>query len=243
MASSLDSLPEPVAAGLAAFVTAAQAAFGNDLVSLTLFGSAAEGRLRPTSDVNVIVVLARGDAAGLEAIGDAYRLARAAIRLSAMFILETEIAAASEAFAVKFADIGARHRVLYGSDPFAGLSESREALARRSRQVMMNLLLRLRERYALSAPFPDQLAFAAADAVGPLRAAAAVLLSLETGDRLSPRDALRRIAEVSGKAAALEAIVAARESGGVPAIGGAATLHAAIELAGELSQRAERLAE
>jgi predicted nucleotidyltransferase len=243
MASALDTLPEPVAAGLAAFVAAAQQAFGDDLVSLTLFGSAAEGRLRATSDVNVIVVLARGDAAGLAAIGDAYRLARAAIRLSAMFILETEIAAASEAFAVKFADIGARHRVLHGSDPFSELSESREALLRRSRQVLMNLLLRLRERYALSTPFPDQLAFAAADAVGPLRAAAAVLVSLETGEKLPLRDALRQIAEVSGKAGALEAIVTARESGGVPAIGGAATLHAAIELAGELSERAERLAE
>jgi hypothetical protein len=243
MTSSLDTLPEPVATGLAAFVAAAQQAFGEDLVSLTLFGSAAEGRLRPTSDVNVIVVLAHDDADGLAAIGDAYRVARAAIRLSAMFILESEIAAANEAFAVKFNDIGARHQVLHGRDPFAGLRESREALLRRSRQVLMNLLLRLRERYALSAPFPDQLAFAAADAVGPLRAAAAVLLSLETGEKLPPRDALRRIADSSGKATALDAIVAARESGGVPAIGGAATLHAAIELAGELSQRAERLAE
>ena len=243
MTASLGALPEPVAAGLAAFVAAAQQAFGDDLVSLTLFGSAAEGRLRPTSDVNVIVVLVREDAERLAAIGDAYRLARAAIRLSAMFILETEIAAASEAFAVKFADIGARHLVLHGRDPFSGLSESREALLRRSRQVLMNLLLRLRERYALSSVFPDQLAFAAADAVGPLRAAASVVLSLEAGERVTPRDALRRLAELSGKTAALEAIVSARESGAIPAIGGAATLRAAIELAGELSERAERLAE
>jgi predicted nucleotidyltransferase len=242
MASPLGSLPEPVAAGLAGFVVAAQQAFGEDLVSVTLFGSAVEGRLRPTSDVNVIVVLARGDATRLAAIGEAYRLARAAIRLSAMFILETEIAAATEAFAVKFNDIGARHQVLFGPDLFSALSESREALSRRSRQVLMNLLLRLRERYALSAPFPDQLALAAADAVGPLRAAAAVLLFLETGERPPPREALRRIAEASGKTAALEAIITARENGGVPAIGGAATLHAAVELAGELSQRAERLA-
>jgi predicted nucleotidyltransferase len=96
MASPLDALPETVAAGLAGFVAAAQQAFAEHLVSLALFGSAAEGRLRSTSDVNVIVVLARDDPAGLATIGDAYGLARAAIRLSAMFILETEIAAANE---------------------------------------------------------------------------------------------------------------------------------------------------
>jgi hypothetical protein len=111
---------------------------------------------------------------------------------------------------------------------------------RRSRQVLMNLLLRLRERFALSGTFPDQLAFAAA--VGPLRAAAAVLLSLETGETVPRRDALRKIAEISGKTDPLETILAARESGGVPPAGGEATLRAAIELAGELSQRAERLA-
>jgi len=241
MASSFDQLPEQVTAVLTGFVTAAQQVFGEGLVSVTLFGSAAEGRLRPTSDVNVIVVLAREDAERLAAIGDAYRLAHAAIRLSAMFILESEIAAANEAFAVKFSDIGGRHRVLYGRDLFSGLTVSREARLRRSRQVLINLLLRLRERHALSSAFPEQLAFAAADAVGPLRAAAAVLLSLETGETVPPREALRRIAESSGNAAALAAIVTARETGGVPTAGGAATLCGAIELAGELSRRAERL--
>ena len=43
------------------------------------------------------------------AIADAYRLGQTAIQLSAMFIAGSEIAAASEAFAVKFADIAARH--------------------------------------------------------------------------------------------------------------------------------------
>jgi hypothetical protein len=44
-----------------------------------------------------------------------------------MFILESEIVVAKDAFAVKFADIVARHQVLYGNDPFAGLTISREA--------------------------------------------------------------------------------------------------------------------
>src|ERR1700724_1939463 len=216
MAAGSALLPEAVRTALSEFTAAARQAFAEDLRSVVLFGSAAEGRMRQTSDVNVIVVLRRADPAKLEAIGEAYRLAHAAIRLSAMFILEGEIDIAKDAFAVKFADIVARHQVLYGSDPFAGLTISREAAMHRLLQVLVNLQLRLRERFALSSAFEEQLALAAADAVGPLRAAAAVLLWLESGEHVAPREALRRIADQTGFGAALAAITEARESGGVP---------------------------
>ena len=239
--NATDDLPKPVEAALAAFVAALREVFADDLVGVVLFGSAAEARLRPTSDVNVVVVLGAGETARLAAIGEAYRLAHAAIRLSAMFIREAEIAAASDAFAVKFADIAARHRVLLGRNPFAALAVSRESALWRSRQVSLNLLLRLRERLALSANFPEQLAVAAADAVGPLRACAATLLSLESGAELTPRDALRRLADEEGETPALAAIVEARESGRVPQAGGVATIGSAIALAAAIQARAERL--
>jgi predicted nucleotidyltransferase len=242
MAAGSALLPEAVGSALSEFTAAAQQAFADDLSSVVLFGSAAEGRLRSTSDVNVVVVLRRADPAKLEAIGKDYRLAHAAIRLSAMFILESEIAVAKDAFAVKFADIVARHEVLYGADPFVGLTISREAALHRLLQVLVNLQLRLRERLALSSLYGEQLAMAAADAVGPLRASAAVLLWLESGARVAPRDALRQIADETGTAAALALITEARESGGVPASGATPTLVAAIELANQLAARTERLA-
>jgi predicted nucleotidyltransferase len=234
-------LPEAVRSTLNEFTAAARQAFAEDLRSVVLFGSAAEGRLRPTSDVNVVLVLRQIDPKKLEAIGEAYRFAHAAIRLSAMFILESEIGVAKDAFAVKFADIAARHEVLYGPDPFVDLTISREAALHRLLQVLVNLQLRLRERCALSAPYGEQLAMAAADAVGPLRASAAVLLWLESGARMAPRDALRQIAEQTGSTAALAAITEARESGSVPAVGATATIVGAIELATQLAARTERL--
>jgi predicted nucleotidyltransferase len=236
-----DELPEAVSTGIDAFTAAARKVFADTLVSIVLFGSAAEGRLRATSDVNLIVVLSRADPAALDAIGPAYRLGRAAIRLSVMFILDTEIALASEAFAVKFADVSARHRLLYGSDPFEGLVVDRDAAIRRLRQVLINLTLRLREHVALSGAFPEQLALAAADAVGPLRACAALILSLESGTVLHPREALVAIATDPGPATALAAITRAREIGGVPEAGATATILAAIGLAGLLETRAESL--
>ncbi len=72
------------------FTAAAQEAFAEGLLSVVLFGPAAEGRLRATSDVNVVVVLRRVDPNRIAAIGDAHP----AIRLSAMFILEDEIGVA-----------------------------------------------------------------------------------------------------------------------------------------------------
>jgi predicted nucleotidyltransferase len=237
----IDQLPEPVRAGLGAFTAAARQVFADDLVSVVLFGSGAEARLRETSDVNVIVVLARLDPARLKLIGDAYRLAHAAIRLSAMFILESEVAVASEAFAVKFADIAARHVVLEGKDPFGGLTISHEASVRRLRQVLVNLVLRLRERYALASLYDDQMALAAAEAVGPLRACAATLLTLEGGAPVAPREALQRVADAAGAGAALAAITEARERGAATTGGGAALL-GAIEIAMGIEARAKRLA-
>jgi hypothetical protein len=198
--------------------------------------------MRRTSDVNVVVVLRSVDPTKLAAIGEAYRFAHAAVRLSAMFILESEIGVAKDAFAVKFADIARRREVLYGSDPFVGLAISREAALHRVLQVLVNLQLRLRGRFALSSPYGEQLVMAAADAVGPLRACAAVLLWLESGTRVMPREALRQIADETGSTAALAAITEARERGSAPATDATVTLIGAIELATQLAARAERLA-
>src|SRR5262245_47883839 len=105
MAAPAVTMTERVERSLTDLVAAAREALGDTLDSIVLYGSAAEGRLRPTSDVNVIVVLNRFDPARHDAFSDAVRLARAAIRLAPMFLLRDEIPHASAAFAVKFADI------------------------------------------------------------------------------------------------------------------------------------------
>src|SRR5690349_442013 len=142
-------LPEAVERALTAFVAATKEAFGADLVSVVLFGSGAEQNLRPTSDVNILVVLKAFDQTKADALREPLRFAHAAIELNAMFALESELPAATEAFAVKFSDILHRHRVLHGSDPFASVVVSNAALLRRLKQVLLNLQIRLRERYVL----------------------------------------------------------------------------------------------
>src|SRR3954469_16095851 len=150
-------LPEPIERTIGSFVDAAQQSFGPDLVSIVLFGSGAEQNLRATSDVNILLVLKRFDQAQADGLREPLRFAHASIELNAMFMLETEVPLAMEAFAVKFSDILHRHRVLHGSDPFADVTVPDKALLRRLRQVLLNLQIRLRERYILLSLREEQL--------------------------------------------------------------------------------------
>jgi hypothetical protein len=186
-------LPAPVATALTAFVSAAKASLDSDLRAIVLFGSGAENRLRPTSDVNVAVVLRAFDAPRFASLSDTLLAGRAAVRLNVMWLLEDEIPHAAEAFAVKFADILRRRRVLWGSDPFESLTVPREMAIARLRQVLMNLIMRLRASYALNSRHEERLAALLADVAGPLRASAAEILELEGSAPPAPREALEQL--------------------------------------------------
>jgi hypothetical protein len=191
--SLLEDLPAPVALVLEEFVTALRSTIGSQLDSVVLFGSAAEGRLRPTSDINLLV-LARGLALSqLDALRPSLRAGRAAVGLTVMFLESAELPGAMEAFAVKFSDIKARHRVLWGSSPLESLQISPEATVRRLRQVLLNLTLRLRERYVVDGDHEERLAQLLADATGPIRAGAATLVALRDGRHLAPKAALEEL--------------------------------------------------
>ena len=207
-------LPEEIQRHLDVFVAAAQTAFGDDLAAAVLFGSAADGQVRATSDVNLLLLLKRFTPQTADALRGSLRLAHAAIDLQVMFLLESELTQAADAFAVKFADIIARHRVLLGVDPFASLHTSRDAMLRRLRQVLLNQQVRMRERYMLLSLNEEQLAGAIADAAGPLRSAAASLAQLD-GRPLSGKQALEAFVDQLGDPAlhtALQAMSKARET-------------------------------
>lgn len=238
--SEVAALPRPVTAALDGLVEAARAALGESLSSIVLYGSAAEGRVRATSDINLILVLSRFEQTAIDRLREPLRAAQAAVGLTAMLVLETEIPEAAEAFAAKFADIGRRRRVLYGRDPFAALQVPRPATIARLRQVLLNLVLRLRAAYALRSLREEQLALVVADAAGPLRSAAASLLELEGETPGSPRASLQRVAATlapDGFTEALARLSEAREQGLLPPGVAGPTLFRLLELAGALRAR------
>jgi predicted nucleotidyltransferase len=242
--SSTSELPVAVQQRIDAFVASAKTAFESDLVAVVIYGSAAEGRLRATSDVNLLLVLKDFGQAQADRLREPLRLAHAAVQLNAMFLLESEVPAAMEAFAIKFADIVARHRMLFGPDPFENLDLPRDALIRRLKQVLLNLQLRLRERYVLLSLREEQLALVIADAAGPLRSSAASLLRLEGQHPSAPKEALEQVVREMNDAslgAALQEVSAAREERQLSPGRSSPVLISLIEITRRLRERAGRL--
>ncbi len=242
--AGIPGLPPRTERALSDLVEAARTALGDQLEAIVLYGSAAEGRLRPTSDVNTIFVLKTFDRTRLDGLRDALRLAHAAIRLTPMLIVREEIPLAAEAFAVKFADIARRRRVLFGNDPFATLSIPRDQILVRLSQVLLNLQLRLRSSYMTHSMFEEQLVPVVADTAGPLRSAAATLLELERRPAANPKAALLGVVESLNDPRlrdAVRRISEAREQRLLP--GGAAPdiVLALIDLAAKMHERARAL--
>jgi predicted nucleotidyltransferase len=57
----INSLPPNAGRVLAEFIEQARSAFADDLRAIVLYGSGAEGKLRATSDVNLLLVLSAFD--------------------------------------------------------------------------------------------------------------------------------------------------------------------------------------
>jgi predicted nucleotidyltransferase len=172
--------------------------FADDLRSLILFGSAAEGRMRASSDVNLLVVLNRLDVDRLNDVAELIQAGAAAVELHPMFMLFSELSLAAEAFAVKFDDIAHRHVLLYGVDPFGDLVIPRAFLIGRIQQVLLNFTLRARSNYAVNRNREKVLAVAVADAAAPLRRSAQAILELRGGPSASPKEALEILAAELG---------------------------------------------
>ena len=127
MESTIDNkipqgLPSEVRAWLSQASQTLIESLGEELEALVLFGSAAEGLMRASSDVNLLVVLNRFDPERIDRASAILQDAAAAVELHPMFLLASELPLAGESFSVKFDDIAHRHIVLYGKDPFEGLS-------------------------------------------------------------------------------------------------------------------------
>jgi len=186
-------LPAQVKQVLDDFLQAARESFGKELLSVVLYGSAAEGKLRATSDVNLVLVLASFEPGKADPLRAPLRVAQAAIQLRPMFLLKKEIPAAARSFASKFADILRRRVILHGDDPFASISIPREIEIIELKQQLLNQILRLRASYVSRSLREEQLDLVIAHAVGPLRSSAAALLELQGTAAASSQQALERI--------------------------------------------------
>ena len=151
--------PDPaVEAQIAAFTRDIQAALGDRLVSLALYGSAAgDDWVTQRSDLNVAVVVPRVTPEVLETLVPVvarWRRKRFALPL----VVDREyLESARDAFPMELDDIRRQHRVLAGADPFAALVVEPAALRRQCEHEARGKLLRLRALFLDAAGRPAAL--------------------------------------------------------------------------------------
>ncbi len=127
-------------------VTQLRAAYGAQLSSVVLYGSAATGEnVHRKSDYNVLVLLDRIDGSALAAASSVAQAWREAGNPPPMTMTVNEWRHSTDVFPMEYADILERHRILHGTPPFDGITISREHLRLQLEQQVMGKLLQLRQ--------------------------------------------------------------------------------------------------
>ncbi len=128
-------------------VTQLRGAYGDALRSVVLYGSAAAGgaeHVAKRSDFNVLIIVSEVPLARLRELSAVTRAWRDAGNHPPMTFTEREWRASSDIFAMEYADILERNRVLYGNPPFEGISVAHDDLRLQVEREAMGVLLRLR---------------------------------------------------------------------------------------------------
>lgn len=129
------------------FVTQLRAAYGDALRSVVLYGSAAAGpgeHVAKKSDYNVLIIVDDVPLDRLRELSSVTRAWRDAGNHPPMTFTEQEWRASSDIFAMEYADILERNRLLYGAAPFDGITVERADLRLQTEREAMGVLLRLR---------------------------------------------------------------------------------------------------
>ncbi|OFV96896.1 MAG: hypothetical protein A3H28_11005 [Acidobacteria bacterium RIFCSPLOWO2_02_FULL_61_28] len=133
-----------------------QEAYGGDLVSVVLYGSAASGDQQGKfSDLNVICVLNQVGVAELRKGDKAMQWWIKQKQPAPLMLSAEEVREAQDVFPIESLDIHQSHRVLYGEEMFARISVERTSHRLQVEHELRSTLLRLRQRY-LSAHSSDK---------------------------------------------------------------------------------------
>lgn len=125
-----------------------QSAFGKELQSIVLYGSAARGEYLPgKSDINFLIVLTPAGITQLRAaieLTEKWRKQKVAVPL---VITRTYIDNSLDTFPIEFLSMRQHHRVVFGEDVLASLNISKTNLRLQIEREVKGKLLHLRENF------------------------------------------------------------------------------------------------
>ncbi|MFH1060762.1 MAG: hypothetical protein V1797_19040 [Pseudomonadota bacterium] len=181
-----------------------QAALGGELISVTLYGSAAAGRYRPgVSDLNLLVVAgqAAADRPGLLA---AFARKWAPARVATPLVLTPAFLAGSrDTFPVELLAMAGARRVLSGPDPLAELAIDPAHLRLQLERELKAKLVTLRTRLIAAAGDDNALKRLTNEALPAFGALFQALARLESGQH--PPDPVRALLLLAAQGLKLEA--------------------------------------
>ncbi|HEV2644679.1 MAG TPA: hypothetical protein VGT98_18340 [Candidatus Elarobacter sp.] len=126
-------------------MTQLRSAYGDTLRAVVLYGSAVAGeRVARHSDYNVLVIVSEVPLARLRELSAVTRSWRNDGNPAPMTFTEREWRASADVFPMEYADILERHKVLFGSAPFDGVTVDPQDLRLQVEHETMGVLLRLR---------------------------------------------------------------------------------------------------
>jgi predicted nucleotidyltransferase len=147
--------PETVASD---FASELRKAFGDDLLSVLLVGSAARGDYVPgKSDVNTLVLLTSD---GMDWLEKAYPVVRPRLKKGLAvphFMTPESVSNALDSYPLEFLDFKTFHKVILGPDPLADITIPHEPLRLQIERELRGKLFLLRQIYASHAGKENQL--------------------------------------------------------------------------------------
>jgi predicted nucleotidyltransferase len=178
----MTSLPESLQKIALDFQNDVESLFGNHIVSVIVYGSAATDEHMPKkSDVNILLVL---DEDGIQDLRPAQKKIAGwrKQRAHPLFLTESYIERSLDSFPVEFLNMKSAYRVLKGKDVLESLEFTPGDLRLQCERELKGNLLHLRQRFILTEGKKNELAALIGESVGAFTAIFRALLFLKNGE-------------------------------------------------------------
>lgn len=169
--------------------------YGDDVLSIILYGSAVGPDYIPeVSDLNLLVILKE---VGPEQLGKALRYVKQwrKNRINPLFLDPRYIESSLDAFPIEFLEMKERHRLLWGEDLLADLEVPQENLRLQCEQELKGKWLKLRQVYLETEGNPKRVKKLMTASLRPFGVVLSALLRLK-GFEVPPQEFLEVVTQV-----------------------------------------------
>lgn len=180
------------------FTTDYRSIFGEDLIAIILYGSAARGEYVPKkSDINFLIILSDTGIKNLRSILPLIPKWKKRNVSTPLILTEKYMQSSLDSFAIEFLSMQQNYQVVYGKDVFEKMKIKPEHLRLQCEREMRGKLLHLREGYLNTNGKPAQLIRLISRSLSAFASIFSALLSLKNAEVPgSKRDIFKQTAEV-----------------------------------------------